>query len=179
MMTLSHRIKKRPLKYSHFFCRFWRIYEFFSNFQKYKSRIISVQYFWEYFDDPKDWSGSQNRKKHVFSACDTTKIISVITHFSDWNKCQRKNTSISWYWLYGLSKSSQMSTDIFKQHLGNICWLKREKIRISNFDFEQPIQAHFTHWSQDNSCEFRKAIAQHFLLLARAIARALLERAQD
>ena len=47
VVTLSHRIKKWPLKYSHLFCRFWRIYEFFSKFQKYKSCIISVQYFWE------------------------------------------------------------------------------------------------------------------------------------
>ena len=65
VVTLSHRIKKWPLKYSHLFCRFWRIYEFFSKFQKYKSRIISMQYFWEYFDDQKDESGPSNRTKHV------------------------------------------------------------------------------------------------------------------
>ena len=47
VVTLSHRIKKCPLKYSHLFCGFWRIYEFFSKFQKYKSRIISMQYFGE------------------------------------------------------------------------------------------------------------------------------------
>ena len=48
------------------FCRFWRIYEIFSKFQKYKSRIISMQYFWEYFDDQKDRNGPSNLKRHVF-----------------------------------------------------------------------------------------------------------------
>ena len=47
VVTLSHRIKKWPLKYSHLFCRFWRIYEFFSKIQKsYNIRAIFLRIVW-------------------------------------------------------------------------------------------------------------------------------------
>ena len=42
-MTLSHRIKKCPLKYSHLFCRFWQIYEFFSKLPFLKMRPKSIE----------------------------------------------------------------------------------------------------------------------------------------
>ena len=48
--NIFHRIKKGPLKYSHLFCRFWRIYEFFFKIPKiqklYNIRAIFLRVVW-------------------------------------------------------------------------------------------------------------------------------------
>ena len=84
------------------------------------------------------------------TAYDTTKIISVITHFSDLNKFQKKKT-LNWgFWSYELSNVSYKSVEKFRQHLGNICWLSKN-FKISEFDFIQPIKFHFPRWGLQNT----------------------------
>ena len=65
-MTLFHRIKKCPLKYSHLFCGFWRIYEFFFKIPKiqksYNMHAIFLRVVWW----SKRWKWSLKSQKTRF-----------------------------------------------------------------------------------------------------------------